>query len=130
MNRKIINAILEKASKASVDKVLGLFIENLSRDDYNGNKTNHVLELILECTTVVLEPKNINLKYIEEHLDLLFYNHEKYIVKDLKVEYVDNINGQVAISSKYIEKMNEDADIPYHNSTNYVSYLDNPNILK
>lgn len=129
MNKRVISAILEKASKANVDRVLNLFIENLSRDDYNGDKTNHVLELVLDCATV-LEPKNINLKYIEEHLDLLFYNHEKYIIKDLKVEYVDNINGQVLISSKYIEKMNEDADVPYHNSNNYVSYLNNPNILK
>lgn len=129
MNNKIIAAIVNSAKIEDAKRLLTLFIENLSSDDYNNVKTNHVLELLFGITKEV-NITQINIDYIKEHLDLLFYNHEKYIIKDLKVEYVDNINGQVIISSKYIEKMNEDADIPYHNSTNYVSYLDNPNILK
>lgn len=130
ISENIINAIINQASKENKDKVLSMFILNVSNNSYNDDKVNHVLEMLIN-NNAIIKLEQIDSDYIIKNFDSYIYNWEKYIIKDIKVIEVDNIESIVRVSYKYKEKVNEDReDIEYYTNTVNISFVDNKNILK
>lgn len=131
INQKIVNILLKSASSTAKDIVINEILKHIALDyDYNDKKATHVLELLADPESLILT-KDINLDYIKEHLELISYNADDYIIKDIKVIYVDNIEGYVGIEYKYLEKINEDrGDIDFSETHTSISFINNPEILK
>lgn len=131
INKSIIKAVLNSATKESKDEVLNELLNHISLSyDYNNNKAAHILEMLCDSKSIV-SVKDINLDYICKNLNLVIYNHDKYNIKNIKVAGVDNIDCIVKIEYEYLEKVNEDrGDVSYTNSCVNISFIDNPDILK
>ena len=131
INKAIIKAVLNSATKENKDKVLDELLNHISLNyDYNDNKAGHMLEMLCDSKAIISD-KDINLDYINKNLNLVMYNHDKYNIKNIKVVNVDNIDCIVKIEYEYLEKVNEDrGDVSYTNSYVNISFIDNPDILK
>lgn len=98
--------------------------------DYNDSKAGHILEMLVDPKTVISK-EDVNIDYVNNNLNLLMYNHEKYNIKNIKVASVDNIDCNVRITYEYLEKINEDRDdVSYTSSYSNINFIDNPGILK
>ena len=94
------------------------------------NKAGHILEMLCDSKDIIT-CKDVDLVYINKHLNLVMYNHEKYNIRDIKVYNIDNIDCVVKVSYEYIEKINEDRDdITYTSSYTNIDFIDNPDILR
>ena len=126
----VINAILKVASNDSKDRIIKMVIDHIYGGmSYNEDKVNHILEMLVDESSIKVK-ENINIDYIKEHLNLFIYNHEKYNIKDIEIECIDNIDAVVRIKYKYLEKINEDReDISYIQAAINISYIDYPDIL-
>lgn len=131
INPKIFNAVLMAATKETKDNVLKALIEHLGKNyDYNDAKAGHIIEMLVDKTAIVTSDK-VNLKWIEAHPERLMYQIDKYNIKDISVDSIDNIDCTVRVKYKYIEKINEDRDdISYTSSHSDISFNDYPEILK
>jgi hypothetical protein len=131
INKSIIKAVLNSATKDSKDIVLNELLNHISMSyDYNDNKAGHILEMLVDAKAVVTT-KDINLNYINKNLNILIYNYDKYNIRNIKVTNIDNIDCTVKIEYEYLEKVNEDrGDISYTTSYNNISFIDNPDIIK
>lgn len=130
ISENIVKAIINQASKENKDKVLSMFVLNIANNSYNDDKVNHILEMLIN-NNAIIKLEQINSDYIIKNFDSYIYNWEKYIIKDIKVIEVDNIESIVKVSYKYKEKINEDReDIEYHTNIVNISFIDNENILK
>ena len=99
-------------------------------EQYNDNKVNHLLEMLVDSLSVYTE-EDINLDWIEENINSLVYKSEEYNIKDVRIKCVDNISCDVLINYDYLEKINEDRDdVTYTTGTIYLNYIDNPKVLK
>ena len=130
INKSVIKAVLSASSKESKDLIINELLNHISLSyDYNDNKAGRILEMLVDPKAVI-SAKDINLDYINEHLNLLMYNRDKYNIKNIKVAGVDNIDGRVKFEYEYLEKVNEDrGDVSYTNSYVNISFIDNPDIL-
>ena len=131
INKAIINAVLNSATKESKDKVLNELLNHISLNyDYNDSKGGHILEMLVDPKAVVTI-KDVNVDYINENLNLLRYNHEDYNIRNIIVDSVDNIDCNIKITYEYLEKINEDRDdVSYTSSYSNINFIDNPDILK
>lgn len=131
INPKIFNAVLMAATKETKDNVLKELIEHIGKSyDYNDAKAGHVIEMLVDKTAIVT-PDKVNLKWIENHHDRLIYNSDKYNIRNISVDYVDNIACTVRVNFEYIEKINEERDdMSYTSSYSDISFNDYPEILK
>lgn len=131
INPKIFKAVLMAATKETKDAVLNELIIHMSHTyDYNDNCAGHIIEMLVDKTAVVTKDK-VNLDYIKKNTTLLMYNSDKYLFKDIKVDYVDNIDCFVRVSYEYLEKINEDrGDVSYTPSYSNLNFNDLPEILK
>lgn len=130
INKAIINAILNSAISESKDKVLNELLNHISMNyDYNDNKASHILEMLVDRKSIIT-CENVNIDYINKNLNLLMYNHEKYNIKNIKVDSVDNIDCNIKVTYEYLEKINEDRDdVSYASSYSNINFIDNPDIL-
>ncbi len=131
INKGIIKAVLKSATTESKNLVIDELLNHISLTyDYNDNKAGHILELLCDSNNIITR-NNVNLDYINKHLNLITYNHEKYNIRNIKVDNIDNIDCVIKISYEYIEKINEDRDdITYTPSYANINFIDNPDILK
>ena len=131
INPKIFNAVLMASTKETKDNVLKALVEHIGRNyDYNDQKVGHIVDMLVDKNAVIT-PDKVNLKWVENHLDHLMYQHEKYNIKNISVDSVDNIDCTVRINFEYLEKVNEDrGDVSYTSSHSDVSFNDYPEILK
>jgi len=131
INPKILNAVLMAATKETKDLVLKALVEHISNNyDYNDAKAGHVIEMLVDKTAVVT-PEKVNLKWIETHPERLMYKIDKYNIKNIVVDSVDNIDCTVKVRFKYLEKINEDrGDVSYTDSSTDISFNNYPEILK
>lgn len=131
INPKIFKAVLMAATKETKDLVLKELVKNIGRNyDYNDQKVGHIVDMLVDKDAVIT-PEKVNLKWVENHLDRLIYNHEKYNIKNISIDYVDNIDCTVYINFRYLEKGNEDkGDVSYTSSYSTISFTDYPEILK
>ena len=131
INPKIFNAVLMASTKETKDNVLKALVEHIGRNyDYNDQKVGHIVDMLVDKNATVT-PDKVNLEWVENHLDRLMYQHEKYNIKNISVDSVDNIDCTVRINFQYLEKVNEDReDVSYTTSHSDVSFNDYPEILK
>lgn len=131
INPKIFNAVLMAATKETKDNVLKALVEHIGRNyDYNDQKVGHIVDMLVDKNAVVT-PEKVNIKWVQEHPDRLMYNHDKYNIKDISVDSIDNIDCNVRISFDYLEKINEDrGDVSYTHSYSDINFNDYPQILK
>jgi hypothetical protein len=131
INKSIIKAVLNSATKENKDKVLSELLNHISLSyDYNDNKAGHILEMLVD-NNLIISTEDVNIDYINKNLNLLMYNHEKYNIRNIKVDSVDNIDCNIKIAYEYLEKINEDrGDISYTSSYSNINFIDNPDILK
>ena len=131
INKGIIKAVLKSATTESKNLVIDELLNHISLTyDYNDNKAGHILEMLCDSNNIITR-NNVNLDYINKHLNLVMYNHEKYNIRNIKVDNIDNIDCVVKVSYEYIEKINEDRDdITYTSSYTNIDFIDNPDILR
>ena len=131
INPKIFKAVLMAATKETKDAVLQALVEHIGRNyDYNDNKVGHIVDMLVDKNAVIT-PDKVNLKWVENNPDRLRYQHEKYNIKNISVDSVDNIDCTIRINFEYLEKINEDrGDVSYINSYSDISFIDYPQILK
>ena len=131
INPKIFNAVLMAATKETKDLILKALIEHIGNNyDYNDAKAGHIAEILVDKNAFITLDK-VNLKWIEAHPERLMYQIDKYNIKNISVESVDNIDCTVRIKFEYLEKINEDRDdVSYTSSHTDISFCDYPEILK
>lgn len=131
INPKIFNAVLMAATKETKDLVLKALVEHIGNNyDYNDNKAGHIVDMLVDKNAVVT-PDKVNLKWVENHQDKLMYNIDKYNIRNISVDSVDNIDCTVRINFEYIKKVGEDKDdVSYISSHSDISFNDYPEILK
>ena len=131
INPKIFKAVLMAATKETKDAVLQALVEHIGRNyDYNDQKVGHIVDMLVDKNAVIT-PEKVNLKWIETHPECLMYKTDKYNIRNISVESVDNIDCTVRVSYEYLEKINEDrADVSYTKSYSDISFIDYTQILK
>ena len=131
INPKIFRAVLMAATKETKDAVLQALVEHIGRNyDYNDQKVGHIVDMLVDKNAFIT-PDKVNLKWVENNLERLKYQHEKYNIKNISVDGIDNIDCIVRINFEYLEKINEDRDdVSYLSSYSYISFIDYPEILK
>lgn len=131
INPKIFNAVLMAATKETKDLVLKELLKHVDNDDdYNHNKASHIIDMLVDKNAVITTEK-VNLKWVENHQDMLIYQIDKYNIRNISIDSVDNIDCTVRINFEYIEKINEDReDVSYTSSYSKINFNDYPEILK
>lgn len=131
INQKIFNAILMVATKETKDLVLKELLKHVDNNyDYNNNKAGHIIEMLVDKNAIITTDK-VNLKWVENHQDMLIYQIDKYNIRNISIDSVDNIDCTVRINFEYIEKVNEDReDVSYSSSYSKINFIDFPEILK
>lgn len=131
INPKIFNAILMAATKETKDLVLKELLKHVDNNyDYNNNKAGHIIDMLIDKNAIITTEK-VNLKWVENHQDMLIYQIDKYNIRNISVDSVDNIDCTVRINFEYIEKVNEDReDASYTSSYSKINFNDYPEILK
>ena len=130
INKNIIKIILKSSNNDNKEAVLNELLNHISLNyDYNDNKAGHILEMLCDSKAIV-KVTDVNVDYLNKHLNLLMYNNEKYNIKDIEVTCVDNIECYVKVNYKYLEKINEDRDdVTYQSTCTGINFIDNPDIL-
>ena len=131
INPKIFKAVLMAATKETKDLVLEALVYHIGNNyDYNDNKVGHIVDMLVDKNAFVT-PEKVNLKWIETHPERLMYQIDKYNIKNISVDSVDNIDCTVRVKFEYLEKINEDRDdVSYTSSSSNISFNDYPEILK
>lgn len=131
INPKIFNAVLMAATKETKDLVLKELLKHVDNNyDYNNNKAGHIIDMLIDKNAVITT-EEVNLKWVENHQDMLIYQIDKYNIRNISVDSVDNIDCTVRINFEYIEKVNEDReDVSYSSSYSKINFNDYPEILK
>ena len=131
INPKIFNAVLMAATKETKDLVLKELLKHVDNNyDYNNSKAGHVIDMLIDKNAVITTEK-VNLKWVENHQDILMYEIDKYNIRNISVDSVDNIDCTVRIKFEYIEKINEDReDVSYTSSKSDINFAYYPEILK
>lgn len=131
INPKIFNAVLMAATKETKDLVLKELVKHIGNNyDYNDSKVGHIIDMLVDKNAVIT-PDKVNLKWVENHQDMLMYQIDKYNIRNIAVDSIDNINCTVRIKFEYLEKVNEDrGDVSYTPYCSDISFNDYPEILK
>ena len=131
INPKIFNAVLMAATKETKDLVLKALVEHIGNNyDYNDSKVGHIVDMLVDKNAIIT-PEKVNLKWIEEHPKHLLYNNDKYDIKNISIDSIDNIECTVRVKFEYIEKTDKDNDnISYTTYRSDISFNDYPEILK
>lgn len=131
INKNILYAILKAATTRDKDIVLEELLTHVGNNyDYNDAKAGHIIGMLMANEKPVTVDR-FNKEYVENNLNLLMYQWDKYNIKDIKATSVDNIDCTMRIEYAYLEKINEDrGDVSYTTSYQDVSFVNNPGILK
>ena len=131
INQKIFNAVLMAATKETKDLVLKALLKHIGNNyDYNDNKAGHIVDMLVDKNAVVT-PDKVNLEWVENHQDMLMYQTDKYNIRNISIDSVDNIDCSIRIKFEYIEKVNEDKeDVSYISSKSDINFNYYPEILK
>lgn len=131
INPKIFNAVLMAATKETKDLVLKELLKHIDNNyDYNNSKTGHIIDMLVDKNAIIT-PEKVNLEWVENHQDMLMYEIDKYNIRNISVDSVDNIDCTVRINFEYIEKINEDReDVSYTSYYSDINFNNYPEILK
>ena len=130
-SESLINALLKTATVEAKDNLIKMVIKNINKNfPYNDNRVNHFIEMLVD-KSAIKNIEDVNLEYIKNNLNIVRYKHEEFNIKDIEIDSVDNIDCEVIIKYKAIEKINEDrVDIDWDDCTSNISYIDYPKVLK
>ena len=130
INKNILKAVLMAATKEAKDEVIKELLNHVALNyDYNDEKAGHIVAMLMDKSEVVTIDK-VNVRWLQTHLDKLIHNANKYNFKDIR-PVIDNIDCVVKVEFKVLEKINEDRDdVSYRDTYTYLSFIDNPEILK
>lgn len=127
INKKVFKAIL--ANSKNVNKIINEVLKHINtKSDYNDARGNHLLEMLVDDSAII-EEKDVDIDYLYKHLDLISYNSNNIIIKNLKVDYIDNIYGEIYLNYEYITKAEGEVKNPVYSKAD-VSYLDYPKVIK
>ena len=131
INPKIFNAVLMAATKETKDLVLKELLKHVNNNyDYNDSKVGHIIDMLVDKNAVVT-PDKVNLEWVENHQDMLMYEIDKYNIRNISVDSVDNIDCTIRINFEFIEKVDENReDMSYTSSYSNINFNDYPEILK
>jgi hypothetical protein len=131
INPKIFKAVLMAATKETKDLVLTALVEHIGNNyDYNDNRAGHIIDMLIDKNALIT-PDKVNLKWVENHKDRLIYQSDKYNIRNISIDSVDNIDCTIRVNFEYIEKINEDRDdVSYISSHSDIGFNDYPEILK
>ena len=131
INNKIIDVVLKNAPVDNANKIIKELLKHLDNGyDYNDNKKNHILEMLIDLDSIITVDK-VDVKYIIENFNTFMYRGDEYNYRNIKVDNVDNIECVIKISYEYMEKINEDRnDISWTKSTYNIDFIDRPEVLK
>ena len=131
INKNILQAVLKASAISNKDVVLKELLTHINNNfDYNNEKADHIIGMLMG-TEKPITVDRLNKDYIENNLNLLMWQPDKYNFKDIKAVSVDNIDCTIRIEYSYIEKINEDNDeVSYNTYYQDISFIDNPRILK
>ena len=131
INKNILYAILKASTTRDKDIVLEELLTHVGNNyDYNDEKAGHIIGMLMGNEKPVTLDR-FNKDYIENNLNCLVWNYDKYNIKDIKAISIDNIDCIIRIEFSYLEKINEDKDdVSYTKTYQDVSFIDNPGILK
>lgn len=129
INKSIIKALLDTAKEENKDMIINELLNHISLYDYNDVKSKHILEMLVDSKTIVNLDK-IYFTSIIENFDKYLYHSDRYNIRNVKIESIDNIDCIIKVSYEYIEKINEDrGDIDYTSSYININFVDNPEVL-
>lgn len=119
------------ATKETKDAVIVEILNHVGVNyDYNDEKAGHIVGMLMDKSEVITID-NVNINWLQNHIDKLLYQSDKYNFKDIRPAFVDNIECTVKVEFKYMEKINEDrGDVSYTDTYTWISFIDNPEILK
>lgn len=131
INPKIFKAVLMAATKETKDLVLEALVYNIGKNyDYNDEKVGHIVDMLVDKNAFIT-PDKVNLKWVENNPERIMYAYEKFNIRNISVDSVDNIDCTVRIKFEYIEKINEDRDdVSYTTSYSDIDFNNYPQILK
>lgn len=131
INKSVINLVIENSTLDNKVEVIKELLNHISLSyDYNDSKGAHILEMLCDSKTIV-KIKDVNVDFINNNLNLLIYNYEKYNIRNIKADSVDNIDCSIKVTYEYLEKVNEDRDdVVYTSSYSNINFINNPDILK
>ena len=131
INKSIINACMATGKIENKENVIRELLYHIAQNyDYNDQKASHILEMLVDENTLVTIDK-VNLRWIETHIDMLMYQADKYNIKHIVVDSVDNIDCTVRVKFEYLEKINEDRDdVSYTSNYTNINFIEYPEILK
>ena len=131
INKNILYAILKASTTRDKDVVLEELLTHVGNNyDYNDEKAGHIIGMLMGNEKPVTIDR-FNKDYIENNLNCLLWNYDKYNIKDIKAISVDNIDCTICIEYAWLDKMDEGKDdISYAKAYKAVSFIDNPGILK
>lgn len=131
INQSIVKAILSSANNESKEKVIKELLNHIDLTyDYNNNKAGHILEMLVDNNAIITF-KSIDTKFIEENFSKFIYKYDDYIIKNIKVTNIDNIDCVVKVEFERVSKVNEFRDdISYETTYININFIDNPDILK
>ena len=131
INKNILYAVLKASTTRDKDIVLEELLTHVGNNyDYNDEKAGHIIGMLMgneKPVTIDI----VNKDYIENNLNCLVWDYDKYNIKDIKAVSVDNIDCTIRIEYAWLKKIDEGKDdMSYANSYRDVSFIDNPGILK
>ena len=131
INKNILQAVLKYSTISDRDVVLKELLNHINNNyDYDNKKADYIIGMLMGTEKPVTIDM-FNKDYIENNLNLLIWQHDKYNFKDIKAISVDNIDCTIRIEYSYIEKINEDNnEVSYNTYYQDVSFIDNSGILK
>lgn len=131
INKNILYAILKASTISNKDVVLEELLTHISNNyDCDNKKADRIIGMLMGTEKPVTIDR-FNKDYIENNLNHLLWNYDKYNIKDIKATSVDNIDCTIRIEFAYLDKRNEDSnDVSYSKAYQDVSFIDNPEILK
>lgn len=132
ITKSIINACMAAGKAENKEAIIYELFNHiaLSCRDYNDQKASHILEMLVDKNAFVTLNK-VNPKWIESNSGQLMYGSDKYNIRNIVIDSIDNIECTVRVKFEYLEKINEDrGDINYTSSYTDINFIDNPEILK
>ena len=129
ISEKVIKAILRNADNENKNVVLLNLFEHLSRYDYNNDKQGHILEMLVDTESIV-NTSDIDIKYIEENFNKLFYNPDNEKVMNITIERINNIDCDIIIGFDINRHNDEDDNDIIEHRTATTNFLSFPEMLK
>lgn len=131
ISKSIIEAVINQAKPANKDAMLCEFIAKLGGCySYNDDKVNHCLELLLDGKKAI-GPHNVNMNYIKDNFNKYIYKADEYIIKDIELKSIDNLEGIIYINYKHKAKINEFNDkVDFDQAIVSISFIDDCQMLK